>query len=225
VKGIYYKQLMVDTDDKVFDGAEVEGLPSWVFDKFKEYGISTDKASLEHRRAIQLLSLLMNGKSTMLLALPGLTEKGYTPYFSILQGLLARWKHMGLETVAVSESSFPITANIFYDFCQMKGSEIKTLTAKLEQWHDVIRSGPEYGVYTFIVANPLQNCGMAIASGYKHLLFYSVTQSAVNPFKIQEYWPEYTHHSTWVYTNKDLPSDYCFKLKYPTIVPFGGEEE
>jgi hypothetical protein len=66
---------------------------------------------------------------------------------------------------------------------------------------------------------------MAIASGYKHLLFYSVTQSSVNPYKIQEYWPEYTHPSTWVYTNKDLPADYCFKLKYPTIVPLSGEEE
>jgi len=122
VKGIYYKQLMVDTDDKVFDGAVVDYTPAWVFDKFKEYGISTIKTSLEHRRAVQLLSLLQNGKSTMLLGLPGLTEKGYTPYISILQGLLARWKHMGLETVAVTETSFPIVANIYYDFCQMKGS-------------------------------------------------------------------------------------------------------
>jgi len=225
VKGIYYKQLMVDTDDKVFDGATAEGYPAWIIEKFKEHGISIDKASLEFRRAVQLLVLLQNGKSTLILGLPGLTEKGYQQYISIIQGLLARWKLMQLETKAVTESSFPVVANIFYDFCQMKGSEIKTLTAKLEQWHDVIRSGPEYGVYTFIIANPLQNSAMAIASGYKHLLFYSVTPSSINPYKIQEYWPEYTHHSTWVYTNKDLPADYCFKLKYPTIVPFGGEEE
>lgn len=88
--------------------------------------------------------------------------------------------------------------------------------------NDVIRSGPEYGVYTILIASPLQNCGLAIASGYKHLLFYSVVQSAVTPYKIQEYWPEYKSQSTWIYVNKDLPADYCFTLKYPTIVALKG---
>ena len=219
VRSIYFRTLMVGTDDKVFSQVVVDNYPSWIIDKFKEYNISIDKNSLEFRRAIQLLELLQNGKSILILNLSPLAEKVYSQYLNIIKGLLNKWKSLQCETIAVTESTFPKVFNIYYDFCQMKGSEIKTLQAKLEQWHDIIRSGPEYGMYTIVVAKGVPNCAMAIASGYSHLLFYQVPTSAINPFKIQDYWPEYISPTTWVYTNKDLPGDYCFKLKFPAIVP------
>lgn len=217
IKLIMYRYIECTVDERVFNGRETT--PSALSDKILEAVGLTEASTLMKKRAYTMITMLNEPKSMLILGLNPLTEKTIIEYANYVYSLMNDYKKLGAEHKQLLPENFKTTFNLFIEFDQLKGVEIKTIASKLEQWFDIIRLGPIYKVYTIIVSNTLMNSASYISSAFQNLLFYNVPDSSVNAYKgVRDWYPETIGSILYVYVNRKLPSDMCFKIKFPHLL-------
>jgi len=158
-----------------------------------------------------------SGKSTLHDKLP--------TYMDCVRIVYGQYTTLGAENSKVEASDFAPAFFCYFDFDKIKGVEIKTQSTLLEQYFDIIKIGPIYNIYTFIVSNVLPNAASSISPAFANLLFYAVPEPSLGPFRIRDEYPETVGEMMWVYVNKKLPARYAFKLKFPDLIGFYSDSE
>lgn len=217
IKLIMYRNIECTVDERVFEGKESK--PSILADRVLEAAGLTKASILMKKRAYTMITMLNESKSMLILGMNPLTDKTIMEYANYIYSLINDYKNLGVEHKQLLPENFKTTFNIFVEFDQLKGVEIKTIAGKLEQWFDIIRLGPLYRVYTIIVSSTLMNSAGSISSAFQNLLFYSVPESSLNAYRgVRDWYPETIGSILYVYVNRKLPSDICFKVKFPRLL-------
>ncbi|MCL2412414.1 MAG: hypothetical protein FWC97_12320, partial [Treponema sp.] len=218
---IYWRYTAVVADDRVF--ANQPSGKSALHDKV----VATIKPpnDLMKSRLKHILDILSEPKAKLLLKLPDLSENALPTYMDCVRIVYGQYTTLGAESSKVEASDFAPAFFCYFDFDKIKGVEIKTQSTLLEQYFDIIKIGPIYNIYTFIVSNVLPNAASSISPAFANLLFYAVPEPSLGPFRIRDEYPETVGEMMWVYVNKKLPARYAFKLKFPDLIGFYSDSE
>jgi len=218
---IYWRYTAVVADDRVFAGKVPED-SALHNTALAEIAPPND---LMKNRVKHILDILSEARAKMLLKLPDLSESTLPMYIDCIKVVCRQYFALGAESRKVEASDFAPVFFCYFDFDKIKGVEIKTQSALLDQLFDIIKIGPIYNIYTYIVSNILPNAAASLNPAFANLLFYAVPETNLSPFRIRDEYPETVGQMMWVYVNKKLPARFCFKLKFPDLVGvYSGED-
>lgn len=216
VKAIMYRNIVCTADERLFDDMEV---PTGDFiDEVLKLSNLSNSSELKLKRAKFIIEISSEAKSKLILGLHDANKNNANEYAEIVISLLRLYEINNCESKQLIPQLFKTQFNVFMEYDQLKGVEIKTVSAKLDQYADIIRMGPLYGVITVILSGLLLNSSASLVPAFDNLIFYQVQGMILNSFKIRDDYPEYIGSDVFVYTNKKIPTNKCFKIKYPLML-------
>ena len=210
---IYIRYIIVAADDRVFGHTQSDDT---IYHQklIEEYAPQTD---VEKQRLFHIFDICLEARSKLVLKLPDLTDETFSMYLDCINVILPQYNIMNAENRKVEPIDFSPVFFIYFDFDKIKGVEIRPQTSVVEQIFDIIKIGPLYNIYTFVITGVLPNAAGSIWSAFSNLLFYAVPENFLNAFRIRDEYPETVSDRMWVYVNKKIPTNYCFKLKFPDL--------
>ena len=221
VVSVYSRYLAVTVDTRVFENRDHDTTSF----HSQLVTILNPTNDLLTKRVGHILDMLLESKTRGLLKLPDLTEKTFNTYVDCAKLVYDIYIRLGAESKKVEAHDFAPVFFVYFDFDKINGVEIKPQVSLLERFFDVIKIAPIYRIYFFIVSAELPGATSSLAPAFFNLLLYSIKQSTIGLFKLTDEYPDTVGDLLWVYVNKKLPSNVCFKIKFPDLVGMSEEND
>jgi hypothetical protein len=216
---IYTRYIVVLVDGNIFEDGKRTRDPvvtaMLAKDEAKTFsGIS----ELMMDRVHGYITELRTPRAQAVYGLPDFRESAYPSYIAYASGIVNYMTNLGFTTRQITAKALPVNFTLFFGIEEMRGFEVKTDMRTLDTMCDILKIAPLYNLYISVVCNVIENSAPNIAPAFYHLLFFKVPEGKMRPFRMSEYWPDKVLDISWVYTNRTLPNNMCFKLKFPSII-------
>jgi len=170
------------------------------------------------RRVKFFLKALQEPRSQNIFKIGPLEDRSMQGYYLMMKAYMGAIMGMGKEFEQVTVKSFTNSFYIYMEFHKLRGVLIKPDSRNIDEYNLVVAIGPNVGITTVVVTDELASTGSSFLPAFNHFLMFNVRQSTVNGFKLADYWPEKILPIMYTYSNKTLPTDFCFNLKYPEML-------
>ena len=215
IQQTYMKILAIKTDEMVFENRCPEMNPAFqpVIDYLvKQRGRVTSNMRL---RINAFLAQMQDQMAQQIFNLPGpLDEKGkhLYVYVGFVEWLLYLYEEAGCLSTQMTAQSSVLDIRVFFNFHIVNGTEVKTNRA-LDQWMQVVKMAPVYGVHFIIITQDLRSCGSSLNGVFNKIFYFYPENNSIAQHKLSDDYPNSTLDCVYIYADKTLTSNICVKVK------------